>query len=296
MDSIVPKIRQHSLALSFLLIIFVFLIIGIVITKNLIALGNFTRTIYEHPLVVSNASLNAALTVTKMHRSMKDVVLATSFEERETARQLVAEYEQVVFQQLDLVTENILGEEGKSLEKQTRQIFKDWRPIREEVIRLFDSGAKMEAIAITKGKGADHVAKLEAKILELTAYARGKATGFLLSAERRQDDLVRTTALLTFIGVLLAGLIAVITTRRVSKAETQLLNEKNKLQTALDEIKTLRGIIPICSYCKQVRDDKGLWKQLEVYIRSHSEADFSHGICPDCLKKHYPEHYKDVME
>jgi len=63
----------------------------------------------------------------------------------------------------------------------------------------------------------------------------------------------------------------------------------NELREALDEIKTLRGIIPICSHCKQVRDDKGLWNKIEEYIRDHSEAVFSHGVCPDCAEKHYPE-------
>jgi CheY-like chemotaxis protein len=66
------------------------------------------------------------------------------------------------------------------------------------------------------------------------------------------------------------------------------LREKNEaLQKALDEIKTLRGIIPICASCKKIRDDEGLWKQIESYIQSHSEASFSHSICPDCMHKLY---------
>jgi hypothetical protein len=56
--------------------------------------------------------------------------------------------------------------------------------------------------------------------------------------------------------------------------------------------KTLRGIIPICSSCKRIRDDKGYWHQVEVYISEHSEADFSHGICEECARKLYPEVYK----
>jgi CHASE1-domain containing sensor protein len=60
------------------------------------------------------------------------------------------------------------------------------------------------------------------------------------------------------------------------------------LQKALEEVKTLRGILPICSYCKKVRDDKGYWEQVDIYIQRHSQADISHSICPDCAKKHYP--------
>ncbi len=64
------------------------------------------------------------------------------------------------------------------------------------------------------------------------------------------------------------------------------------LQKALQEIKTLQGIIPICVSCKKIRDDQGSWSQVEDYIRSHSSADFSHGICPDCAKSLYPEAFK----
>ena len=61
-----------------------------------------------------------------------------------------------------------------------------------------------------------------------------------------------------------------------------------KLTIALAEVKRLSGLLPICSHCKKVRDDKGYWKQVEGYISEHSEAKFSHGICPDCLVEHYP--------
>jgi two-component system, response regulator PdtaR len=69
------------------------------------------------------------------------------------------------------------------------------------------------------------------------------------------------------------------------------LRRLNKeLQDALAEIKTLKGILPICATCKKIRDDEGYWHQVEVYIHDHSDAEFSHGICPDCLKKYYPEY------
>ena len=51
----------------------------------------------------------------------------------------------------------------------------------------------------------------------------------------------------------------------------------------------LRGILPICAHCKKIRDDQGYWSQAEVYVRDHTEAEFSHGICPECIEKLYPE-------
>jgi len=65
---------------------------------------------------------------------------------------------------------------------------------------------------------------------------------------------------------------------------------------SLDEIKILQGIIPICASCKKVRDDKGAWNQIESYIRDHSEADFSHGICPDCSRRLYSEYHQDMRK
>ena len=56
-----------------------------------------------------------------------------------------------------------------------------------------------------------------------------------------------------------------------------------------EEVKALRGLLPICSYCKKIRDDKGYWKQIEVYIAANSQADFSHGLCPECGIEHYPD-------
>ena len=61
------------------------------------------------------------------------------------------------------------------------------------------------------------------------------------------------------------------------------------IKKALEDIKQLSGLLPICSNCKKIRDDKGYWNQIEGYIRAHSEAEFSHGICPECAKLIYPD-------
>ena len=66
------------------------------------------------------------------------------------------------------------------------------------------------------------------------------------------------------------------------------LEEKNaQLEDALARVKTLRGLLPICANCKKIRDDQGYWKQLESYIESHSDALFSHGLCPECMEQLY---------
>ena len=80
------------------------------------------------------------------------------------------------------------------------------------------------------------------------------------------------------------------------KIETKRDNLIKKLNKAASEIKTLKGILPLCSYCKKIRDDKGYWEQVDTYIHANTDADISHGICPDCLKKHFPEHYEAMKK
>ena len=78
-----------------------------------------------------------------------------------------------------------------------------------------------------------------------------------------------------------------ITARKRAEEEREKLIRE--LQEATKEIKTLRGILPLCSFCKKIRDDKGYWEQVDVYLLKHSQADISHSVCPDCMKKYYPE-------
>ena len=82
-----------------------------------------------------------------------------------------------------------------------------------------------------------------------------------------------------------------ITSRKNAEIERDNLLEE--LQNALSKVKLLSGFLPICASCKNIRDDKGYWNQIESYIRDRSEAEFSHGICPDCAKKLYPDLIND---
>lgn len=77
--------------------------------------------------------------------------------------------------------------------------------------------------------------------------------------------------------------------RRMLELQDDLAAKVAELSQALEQIKTLRGIVPICANCKDIRDDQGYWNKVEVYVHAHSEAQFTHGICPDCMKKLYPE-------
>jgi PAS domain S-box-containing protein len=101
---------------------------------------------------------------------------------------------------------------------------------------------------------------------------------------------LRTTLIRDEQGKVLAieGIASDITEKKQEEMERkQLIRE---LKKALAEVKTLTGLLPICSFCKKVRDDSGYWQQIESYLTEHSELFFTHGLCPDCLRHHYPEY------
>ncbi|MCC6746325.1 MAG: GAF domain-containing protein [Deltaproteobacteria bacterium] len=74
---------------------------------------------------------------------------------------------------------------------------------------------------------------------------------------------------------------------RVRRRTAELEETVGRLQAAMGEIRTLRGLLPICSHCMKIRDDEGAWQRVEAYVSKHTEAEFSHSICPPCLEQHY---------
>jgi hypothetical protein len=98
-------------------------------------------------------------------------------------------------------------------------------------------------------------------------------------------DLLMIGVIDAFVVALLVSIIVIFFVNRI--------RESNIIQKKLEsEIKELKGFLPICANCKKIRDDQGFWNQIEEYISKHSNARFSHGICPDCVREHYPEFTK----
>lgn len=81
---------------------------------------------------------------------------------------------------------------------------------------------------------------------------------------------------------------------RVIDLQRRLSEKIGALDHALKHIKTLQGILPICAFCKKIRNDEGYWDQVEAYVSRHTQAEFSHGICPECLRIHYPEEAGEI--
>ena len=139
----------RGLILSFCVLISIFLIFGLFTLYDIYRVSSLTRTIYDHPSVVSNAALQSNVSITKMHRSMKDVVLFNSLARIQQSIEAVNEEEKKVNKHLDIVKNRILGEAGKALENEARNLFDEWRPIRKEVIGLVRGNQIEKAANIT---------------------------------------------------------------------------------------------------------------------------------------------------
>jgi GAF domain-containing protein len=109
------------------------------------------------------------------------------------------------------------------------------------------------------------------------ASPEGFALGTLCAIDRKPRQLSADQKIA--MGALARQVMALLESQRVSA----------RMAEALERVKVLHGLLPICAWCKRIRDDKGYWSQVEAYVHEHTGADFTHGICPDCLEKQRPK-------
>ena len=130
-------------------------------------------------------------------------------------------------------------------------------------------------------------------LLALAVLAVNKIGDFyvLVPADKFYVDVIVAFLLLA------AGILLDINIQKLAyerKVEENLRETNRRLTESIAQVRVLRGLLPICAACKKVRDDKGYWQQIEEYVREHSEADFSHCICPDCARKLYGVSEKEL--
>jgi PAS domain S-box-containing protein len=149
------------------------------------------------------------------------------------------------------------------------------RPV-EEVFQIFDEQTRLPLRGFAEATE--------------TWISRLSPREFLMDRSRTEVPLERSTALIKDDKGAVLGMVLVlidISARKQANAEREKLI--GELQAALASVKTLSGLLPICCHCNKIRDDQGYWNRLESYISSRSEAGFTHGVCPDCMKKYYPQ-------
>jgi two-component system, response regulator PdtaR len=226
----------------------------------------------------NNSSWTLLFNIKKgMRASMSNLLSNLRMDIMTKARLMVVEDEYVIAEELKSHLEN-LGYVVSSLAASGEEAIQQAEAARPDLI-LMDiclQGA-MDGI-----EAADQIHKhLDVPVIYLTANSgkeilnRARITepfGYLLKPFREQE--------------LQACIEIALYKAKMEHERDHLLSE---LQQAQVKVKFLSGLIPICSYCKKIRNDQGYWEQLEVYIRDRSEADFSHGLCPDCVKKYFSD-------
>lgn len=197
------------------------------------------KNIFDNPFQVSTAILEVRGEIYMIHRDMKDVVLSESQRELEKYIDNVNLHEKHVYRYLSVIRSKVNDEEGKKLEAQTRKLFSDWKPIRDEVIGLIKNKKRVEAIAITKGKGAAQVFKLEKATFTLDQYARHKANQYRHNAEVLHTNFFNENIFIAFSLLMLLIFITYYTVSRISIY----INKTGHLTDVLSIIREINQLI-----------------------------------------------------
>lgn len=244
---------------GFVAVIVLMMSVSIVALVKLVDIRSDLDNIYEHPFAVSNAALSIQYQITSMHRDMKDVALARTKQELEAAIEKVKKSERKTLTQFDLIAERFLGK--KSQVNRTYKAFIDWEPIRDRVIELTRQGRTEEAIAITKGEGALHVAKLNTSVNALVEFANNKAREFKDRAASSEEQAVWLVAMLAALALCVSTIIAVFVVRLLRSSmkdaiRRQHLIDQNIMLASLDlDCRVLDATNALCRFLGTTKDD-----------------------------------------
>lgn len=218
----------YRLGICFTLILASLTIVTFYGLEKMEFISNSTTRMYKHPLAVNKAVLRITTDIIKIHRAMKDVVLASNIDEIKTTLTEVGKLEKEVYDNFMIIDERFLGE--KTLHKKALTLFYTWGPIRDEVVALMRSGEDQKAAFITKTKGANHVARLEDAMKALADFADGKATEFYrdsLNAENHAIKLMSILMIITIVSVLILAVLSTLSiTRPLISLKDSMLNYK----------------------------------------------------------------------
>jgi len=224
------------LIFTFCLFISIFLLYGFFSLLDHRSLFGLTQAIYDHPLAVSNAALQCNIAIGKMHYNLKDVVLFKSSKEIQQSIKAIEQEEKRVYLNLNIVKNKILGDKGRKLEDEARTMFENWRPIRREIIHLVINDKIEEATNIIVGICQNHVAKMDAKTVELSNYAKNKALLFMSDSKATYSELNDKSIIFLMMGFFISSLIAFYTIKQILFYEKGLRNSEKKYRSLVTNI------------------------------------------------------------
>ncbi|MEW5820572.1 MAG: ATP-binding protein [Cyanobacteriota bacterium] len=182
----------HRMLLGFILIFIVFVLFCVYTTHQINIIREQVHTIYKHPLKVSNAALEANINVIKIYRTMKDTILAENELEFETALNKINDRELDVIKHLDIIKENIIGNEGKKLEIDVRKLFENWKTLRDKEINLISNGKIKQARDINLNEEYKHTKLLESQLLNINKYSLNNTERFYQKTIKTQKEIIQT--------------------------------------------------------------------------------------------------------
>ncbi|MCP4348962.1 MAG: HAMP domain-containing protein [Desulfobacterales bacterium] len=210
-----------KLGISFCIILTLTAVVGMVAIINMNSLADLTEKLYNHPFTVSNAALRIDSNIIKINRSMKDVALAKDKNSIEVAVAKIEEREKEVYKDFEIVTKRFLGNKEKV--ERAKTLFTDWKPIRDEIINLMNSGEREKtALAVTSGgKGTGQAEMIEDVLHEFIDFAQGKADFFINDAKKSRFTALLQTSVVVAASILAGILLAFFMTRSITKPVKQ---------------------------------------------------------------------------
>lgn len=181
-------------------------------------LADLTTRIYNHPLQVTRAVLSAHVGIIKIHREIKSLPLAVTKQDISQIEESINVQSVEIYRQFGIVEKWILGAEGAALMEDTKQLFTDWKPIRDEAIELMLQQQRDAATEIIQGRNTEHAQKLEIRMAELRDYAANKANGMYDSAQITRETVLNHTLIALLMVFIVSGLISFVIARRIAGA------------------------------------------------------------------------------
>lgn len=222
------------LGIGFGLVLLIFTLVCFFIINRLDFMSSLTDKMYKHPLAVSNAVERVETNKVRIHRSMKDVILAENDMEIVEATRLIEQYEKDIYKDFETIAERFLGD--KRMYEDTMAIYEDWKPIRNEVIALTLQGKKTEAVDIARGKGASHVAELRKSILALRNFALDRAESFHKDTLATRTTTLWTVYILLGVAIVTGIIFTMVFTRSITQPLSELVDTAVSIsQGNLDE-------------------------------------------------------------
>ncbi len=220
---------QTRLFLGFSIILIFSLIIVALAIMQIKSISSDIELIHKHPLTVSNSVRDINININAIHRSMKDVVLAENPEQLNKSVQLVNYYDSLVHLSFEIVKEKFLGD--KNVIENTYETYQDWEIIRNEVIELKQAGNDIDAINITKGKGAIQVELLFKKNEILIDFAQNKADEFHDNNINKKNKSILLLIIIMFVLIILSIITSFIISKSISQPISVFLTKDNSIYT-----------------------------------------------------------------